>query len=91
MAFEVRHYCANSKHDDIEFVTEFPCFLDILFVLNQAKPKYERYLIWIRNTYQYFFQDRGIFRGGGQRLLGVALEMFHAKCAPPYTKALVRP
>ena len=39
-----------------------------------------------------FFFKIGEFLGGGeQRLLGVALKMFHAKCAPPYTKALVLP
>ena len=27
MVFEIRYYTANSCKDDIEFVTEFPCFL----------------------------------------------------------------
>ena len=30
MAFEIRYYNANSNKDDIEFVTEFPCFWDTL-------------------------------------------------------------
>ena len=30
MAFEIRYYNANSNKDDIEFVTEFLCFLEHL-------------------------------------------------------------
>ena len=31
MAFEIRYYNANLNEDDIQFVTEFPCFWDILY------------------------------------------------------------
>ena len=32
LAFEVRYYNANSNKDDIQFVTEFPCFWDTLYI-----------------------------------------------------------
>ena len=54
--------------DDIQFVTEFPCFLVILYVLNQAKPKYEKDIRYFNMDKKYlsiFFFKMGEFLGGG--------------------------